>query len=76
VQFLCCTEMDLNELPSNFNIQFGIHNARFKICMKRSTCESLIKRFGEAGYEHILNSSEPLCLANVNTPQITILILF
>jgi hypothetical protein len=76
VQFLCCIEMDLNEPPANFNIQFSIHNVRFKICMKRSARESLIRRFGEAGYEHILRSSEPLCLADVNTPQITILILF
>jgi hypothetical protein len=76
VQFLCCTEMDLNEPPTNFNIQFSIHSVRFKICMKRSACESLIRRFDEARYEHILNSSEPLCLADVNTPHNTILVLF
>jgi hypothetical protein len=42
--------------------------------MKRAARESLIRQFGEAEYEHILNSQE-LCLADVNTPQITILIL-
>jgi hypothetical protein len=70
------TKMDLNEPLASFNIQFSIHNVKFQICTKRAACESLIRRLGEAGYKHILNSLEPLCLADVNTPQITILILF
>ena len=77
VQSLCCTEMDLNEPPASINIglQFSIHNVKFCIRSKRSARESLIRQFGEAGYEHIQNSRELLCLANIDTPQIVILIL-
>jgi hypothetical protein len=77
VQFLCCTEMDLNEPPASINIslQFSIHNMKFCIRTKRSARESLIRQFGEAGYEHILNRRELLCLANIDTPQIVIVIL-
>jgi hypothetical protein len=75
LQYLCCIKMDLNQLPASFNIQFSIHKVRFRICIKKAACKSLIRQFGDAKYEHILNSPELLCLADVNTPQITILIL-
>jgi hypothetical protein len=75
VEFLCYIEMDLNQPPLELNIQFSIHNVRFCICLKRETREGLVRRFGEAGYKHILSLSEPLCLAQVNLPQILILIL-
>jgi hypothetical protein len=74
-QSLCFIEMDLNQPPASFNIQFSIHNVKFQICTKRAASKSLIRQFGEAVYKHILNSPELLCLADVNMPQITILIL-
>jgi hypothetical protein len=67
--------MDLNQAPAELNIQFGIHNVRFHICLKREICEGLVRRFDEAGYKHILSLPELLCLAEVNSPQILILIL-
>jgi hypothetical protein len=77
VQSLCRTEMDLNEPPGSINIslQFSIHNVRFCIRTKRSAREILIRQFGEAGYKHILNRRELLCLAYIDTPHIVIVIL-
>jgi hypothetical protein len=74
-QFLCSIKMDLNEPFVSFNIQFSIHNVRFCICTRRLAHKSLIRHLADAGYEHIVNSRELLCLANIDTPQIVILIL-
>jgi hypothetical protein len=60
---------------AELNIQYSIHNVRFCIHLKKETRKGLVRRFDEVGYEHILSLPEPLCLAEVNLPQILILIL-
>jgi hypothetical protein len=67
--------MDLNRPTNELNITFCLRDVRFYIQTKRSCQLTLIGKFDESDYKHIINSHEPLLLAQVSSNHIAILIL-
>jgi hypothetical protein len=57
--------MDLNQPPTELNIQFTLKDIKFTICTKVNCCLKLITLLGEEGYQLILQNLQPLMLGEV-----------
>ena len=67
--------MDLNQPPTELNIQFTLRDVKFTIRTKVNCRLRLIALFGEEGYQMILQNPHPLMLGEVGPNHVGIFML-
>ena len=78
VQYLCFIRnlMDLNRPPPvELPISFNLGDIRFVTRSKLASREGLTRKYGEAGYNNILASTEPYVFVTFHQNRVVIFIL-
>lgn len=74
LHFVLASFMDLNQLPTP-TPRFSSLNFRFVIRKKVECRETLVRKFGEEGYNTIVASEEPLILLGFPREMVFVFIL-
>ena len=69
-------KMDLNRPPAvELPISFSLGDIRFVTRSKTASREGLVRKYGEAGYNAILTSTEPFVFVTFHQSRVVIFIL-